>query len=68
MREYITIQGETIDLICRRVYGDESKFVEEVLKINPGVAALGPKLPIGVRIKLPDLAKLTEPTSQSYWD
>lgn len=48
--------GDTVDLICRRFYGDESGYVEAVLDINPGLAALGPVLPVGTVVVLPDLA------------
>lgn len=53
---YKTHQGEMIDAICRRAYGDESGYVEAVLDANPGLAALPAPLPIGTVIILPDLA------------
>ncbi|WP_353390425.1 tail protein X [Brucella sp. NBRC 14130] len=53
-RVYTTIQGEMIDAICRKVYGDESGYVERVLEANPGLAALSHRLPIGTKIHLPD--------------
>jgi len=46
-------QGDMVDAICRRVYGDESGFVEAVLGANPGLAALGPILPEGTEVTLP---------------
>lgn len=57
---HVTGQGEMVDAICRRFYGDESGFVEAVLDANPGLAANGTTLPIGTRVVLPDLAKATE--------
>jgi len=48
-------QGDMVDAICRRVYGDESGFVEAVLDANPGLAALGPMLPGGTEVTLPEL-------------
>lgn len=53
-RVYTTIQGEMVDAICRKVYGDESGYVERVLEANPGLAALPHRLPIGTKIHLPD--------------
>lgn len=53
-RVYTTIQGEMVDAICRKIYGDESGYVEQVLEANPGLAALPHRLPIGTKINLPD--------------
>lgn len=52
---YTTHQGEMIDAICRRAYGDESGFVEAVLEANPGLASLSAPLPAGTQIILPDV-------------
>ncbi|WP_420873496.1 tail protein X [Paracoccus yeei] len=50
-----SIAGETVDLICRRHYGDESGYVEAVYDANRGLAALGAILPAGVVIVLPEV-------------
>lgn len=47
-----SMQGETVDLICRRAYGDTA-MTAAVLSANPGLAALGPILPPGTAINLP---------------
>ncbi|MGB3043668.1 MAG: tail protein X [Xanthobacteraceae bacterium] len=52
---YTTMQGEMVDMICRRIYGDESGYVERVLDANPRLAAMSIPLPIGTQIVLPDL-------------
>ncbi|UWF67378.1 MULTISPECIES: tail protein X [unclassified Brucella] len=54
-RIYTTIQGEMVDAICRKIYGDESGYVEQVLEANPGLAALSHRLPVGTRIAMPDI-------------
>ncbi|MFT3973340.1 MAG: tail protein X [Amaricoccus sp.] len=46
--------AEALDAVCRRVYGDESGYVEAVLDANPGLT--GRILPAGTVIVLPDLA------------
>lgn len=56
MASHVTVKGEMVDLICRRVYGDESGFVERVLAANPGLADRGAVLPGGVVIELPEIA------------
>lgn len=66
---YMTTQGEMIDAICRRVYGDESGYVEQVLEANPGLAALPVLLPAGTKIVLPQIPKASEAVPVvSLWD
>ncbi|WP_018183977.1 tail protein X [Kaistia granuli] len=60
MASYTTRQGDMIDAICTRAYGDESGYVEIVLDANPGLAALGVPLPIGTVIDLPEIPRSRE--------
>ena len=46
-------QGDSVDSICYRHLGN-SDAVETVLDSNPGLAALGPILPMGTVVTLPD--------------
>lgn len=57
--QYITADGDMIDLICWRYYekGQQPLAVERVYEANRGLAALGPVLPAGVIITLPDLPR-----------
>lgn len=55
MPTYRTIDGDVIDAVCRRYYGREAGAVEAVLEANPGLAELGPVLPAGTLVELPDL-------------
>lgn len=55
-----SIAGETVDLICRRHYGDESGYVEAVYDGNRGLAALGAILPAGVVIVLPEVVTASQ--------
>lgn len=52
----IAHQGDTVDLICHRHLGRTASVVERVLEANPGLAALGPVLPMGTALDLPDSA------------
>ncbi|MBY6206880.1 MULTISPECIES: tail protein X [Halomonas] len=52
-------QGETLDQLCYRVFGSTADITERALRLNPGLAELGPKLPEGTPILLPD----AEPTT-----
>ncbi|MBK1725710.1 tail protein X [Halorhodospira neutriphila] len=49
-------QGDTVDLLAWRHYGRTAGAVEAVLEANPGLADLGPVLPMGTRVIMPDLA------------
>lgn len=49
-------QGDTLDRICLRHYGRTQGVTEAALEANPGLAELGPILPIGTPISLPDAA------------
>lgn len=68
-RIYTTIQGEMLDAVCQKIYGDESGYVERVLEANPGLARLPHRLPIGTKIHLPDLSRTNDSQSViSLWD
>ncbi|MCL4674446.1 MAG: tail protein X [Pararhodobacter sp.] len=66
MAETIIIRGEgiTLDLILWRCHGVRGQaLVERALALNPGLAALGPVLPLGAAVVIPDLppASVTPP-------
>ena len=69
MTTYRTSDGDVVDAVCRRYYGREAGAVEAVLEANPGLADLGPVLPAGVLVTLPDLPRPLEtiPTVK-LWD
>ena len=47
-------QGETLDALCWRVLGRTASVTETALAANPGLADLGPVLPLGTIVSLPD--------------
>lgn len=47
-------QGETLDQLCYRTIGRTAGVTEQVLQLNPGLADLGPILPQGTAVKLPE--------------
>lgn len=66
---YTTKQGETVDLACRKFYGRTRDVTEEVLAANQGLAALGPVLPMGTKIIMPDIDLKTAATELvKLWD
>lgn len=52
-------QGETLDAICWRVLGRTGGVTEQAYNLNPHLAALGPQLPGGTQVILPDMAATT---------
>lgn len=61
-------QGDTVDLICWRVYGATAGITERVLDTNPGLADHGPVLPIGTRVTLPAQAPAAPAKTLKLWD
>lgn len=48
-----TMQGDTVDSLCWRHYGQVTGLAERVFELNPGLAELGAVLPSGIEVKLP---------------
>jgi len=63
-------QGETLDALCQRVLGRTGGVVESALAANPGLADLGPVLPMGTPVQLPDatIATQTETALVQLWN
>lgn len=55
-----TLQDETLDELCFRTLGRTAGVTEQVLELNPGLADLGPLLPEGTEVRLPDAAPATK--------
>ena len=68
MSQYTSIEGDMVDMICRRIYGDETGFVEQVLLANPGLVDFGPVLPAGVEITMPAIAAPFDVPAISLWE
>lgn len=47
------LQDEPLDALCWRVLGFTELVVEQVLELNPGLAAKGVLLPEGTQVILP---------------
>ncbi len=69
MASHRAVQGDTVDAICWRHYGRTAGVVEQVLEANPGLADLGPVIPNGTLIALPDAAVQAEQRQLvNLWD
>lgn len=72
--ETIVVKGEGITLsllVWRRFKRKTAGYVERVLDINPGLADLGPILPVGTAVVLPlDAEELRpeDPKVVKLWD
>lgn len=66
---HISAMGDTADLVAWKVGGRTRDLTEAILAANPGLSALGPVLPIGTRVIVPDLAEAAAATSTvNLWD
>ena len=66
--QYLTKQGDMLDAICFKHYGERPHSVEAVLDANSGLAGYPPKLPAGLIIILPDLGAAIDTSKISLWD
>lgn len=66
---YLTSEGDTLDYICWKHYGQQSGAVEAVLEANPNLGDLGIVIPLNTEILLPDLpAAASEEQPVTLWD
>lgn len=61
-------QGDTVDLLCHRHYGQTAGITERVYQANQGLCELGPVLPIGTKVTLPDAAPAPREEIVQLWD
>ncbi|MCE8015905.1 phage tail protein [Halomonas sp. MCCC 1A17488] len=62
-------QHDTVDALCYRHFGRTQGITEQVLELNPGLATLGPVLPQGTAVRLPDLTPTPQrPPAVQLWD
>ena len=65
----IAQQGDTVDVLCHRHLGRTAGVTEAVMESNPGISALGPVLPMGTAVELPDqLPAETNTNLIQLWD
>lgn len=63
-------EGELVDELCWRTLGRTEKVTEMTLELNPGLAALGPRLPAGLEVRLPEMPETALPVREvvKLWD
>jgi phage tail protein X len=60
-------EGDTVDLIAFRRFGRTAGTTEAILDANPGLAALGPIVPMGTKIIIPVPEVKDRATTQNLW-
>ena len=69
MAQYLTKDGDTIDEIAYRYYGNtKNQVVERILEANFRLADYAPILPTGVLIELPEVQPLIVKKQVKLWD
>ncbi|MGX5834796.1 tail protein X [Aeromonas piscicola] len=68
MQTYLTSDGDTLDYIAWKYYQTlDGRVVEQLLDANPGIADLGPVLPAGVLVNMPDIAPQQQEQGVRLW-
>lgn len=67
-RKITTRDGDVVDMIALEAYGRTAGATEAILDANVGLAELGPILPAGVVIILPDVAERSLIETVQLWD
>lgn len=65
---YRTKEGDTLDWICWKFYGNRPGAVELVLDANPTLADQPPELPANLQICLPELPVDNQDGGVKLWD
>lgn len=62
--------GETLDALLWRALGYTGGVTEQTLDLNRGLAALGPQLPEGTIVELPEIGEAARPVRETVklWD
>ncbi len=63
-----TQQNETLDALIWRHYGYTRGMTEQVLMVNHGLADLGPILPHGILVELPELTPAVTTKTLRLWE
>lgn len=61
-----TLQYDSVDLLCWRHLGRTDGVVAETLRMNPGLAAHGALLPVGLPVELPEPKPAIAPLVQLW--
>lgn len=70
MDAVLSVQGDTLDALCFRYYGQNygAGVVEQAYQANYGLCELGAVLPIGTRVVMPTLEKNNITETVQLWN
>ena len=69
MAQYLTKEGDMLDEIAYRYYGNtNNKVVENIIEANFGITDHPSILPAGILIELPEVKQSTEKQKVKLWD
>lgn len=69
MRRWVTTRATRLDLLVAELMGTtEGGNVEAVLAANPGLAAVGPIVPEGRTIEVPEVPPVTPASPTRIWE
>lgn len=57
---YTAIDGDTVDSIAYQYYGRHAKNTEAIYLANPRLCEIGPILPAGTKVRLPNIVQVQE--------
>jgi len=66
--EYVTIEGDVLDAIIFRIYGQGPDALSDVMNGNPHIRNMPVHLPVGTRIQLPVLPAAAPAKRVRLWD
>lgn len=61
-------QNQTLDDVCYAYYGKTQAIVEQVLNANQGLCELGPIVPAGTTIVMPEITSQAKTKTINVWD
>ncbi len=67
LNKYVTNDGDTLDLIAFRFFGDSRHFID-IIQANYGLADQPDILPAGIIIDIPDAINLKTKQTITLWD
>lgn len=69
MMTYVTSDGDTAEYIAWKYYGNQDQgTVETLVDANKGLADIGPLLPAGLVINLPEISTPATQQGIKLWD
>ncbi len=66
--EYVTIEGDVLDAVIFRIYGQGPDALSVVMGANPHIRSMPVHLSVGTRLHLPSLPEAVPAARVRLWD